>query len=336
MIREAGQPKRAGRRNLFLLAKGSVSIALIYWILRRTDLPEVWHALGQADPGLLLAAFLLAFAGYYARVGRWSVLLRVQEVNATWPFLLQSCLVGAFFSNFLPTLIGGDAVRAYDSWRLSGSKAGAFTVILVDRFLGILVLIAFALGAFLLSPRWSASIPSLSFWMPVSLIGGAVLFWIVFFPSRRLMGRYDGLSHDLRRRLDQWVEAWQSFRGRRDAIILGLGFSVLLQVTVILHYYLIARALHLSVPLEELFLIVPLAVFIMMVPISINAIGVRENTFIFFLAGFGVTPAEALAFSWVAYGALIAQGLLGGIVYLLRQETLLTAGTGREGERGRT
>ena len=85
------------------------------------------------------------------------------------------------------------------------------------------------------------------------------------------------------------------------------------------HYYIIANVLDFPIPLSAFFWIVPLALFIMMVPVSINAIGLRESAFVFFFATFGVAKPEAVAFAWLAYGMVVLQGLLGGIVYVLRK-----------------
>jgi hypothetical protein len=102
-------------------------------------------------------------------------------------------------------------------------------------------------------------------------------------------------------------------------LVKALVLSMLLQVNVIIHYYLIALALGLSLPFYSFFLIIPLATVIMMVPISVNAIGIRENVFAFFFAPFGILVPQAVAFAWLAYGMVLIQGVLGGIVYGLRR-----------------
>jgi hypothetical protein len=77
--------------------------------------------------------------------------------------------------------------------------------------------------------------------------------------------------------------------------------------------------MELPIPLVSFFLIIPLVTLLMMLPVSINAIGIRENAFIFFFATFGIFSPEAVAFAWIAYGLVLVQGVLGGIVYALRK-----------------
>jgi hypothetical protein len=64
---------------------------------------------------------------------------------------------------------------------------------------------------------------------------------------------------------------------------------------------------------------VPLAVFAMMLPISINAIGLREGAFVFLLGMYGVEPSVSIGLAWIAYGLLVLQGLIGGILYAIRK-----------------
>ena len=120
----------ASKKRLILTAiKCVVSGSLIYWIVRGSNLGEIFMAVRSANTPLLLLGFSLNFVGIYVSAHRWRVLLKAQGVNVSFPFLLKSYLVGIFFNNFLPSTIGGDAVRAYDSWRVGKSKAGAVTVV---------------------------------------------------------------------------------------------------------------------------------------------------------------------------------------------------------------
>ena len=42
-------------------------------------------------------------------------------------------MVALFFNNFLPSTVGGDVVRMYDSWRLGNSKSDAVTVVVSEE-----------------------------------------------------------------------------------------------------------------------------------------------------------------------------------------------------------
>ncbi len=83
-----------------------------------------------------------------AATWRWRLLLDAQHVHVPVRQLLGSYLVATFFSNFLPSNIGGDVIRIRDTAKPAASKTLATTVVLADRVIGVigLALVA-ALGA---------------------------------------------------------------------------------------------------------------------------------------------------------------------------------------------
>jgi len=308
------------RRGRTLL-RVAVSVVLIAWILRGTDLREVWATFRTADIRYILLAIALIPLGYLSSVSRWRLLLRAQGGDAPYPFLLRSLMTGIFFNNFLPSTIGGDAIRAWDTARSGVGKATALTIIMVDRFVGLLALLVFAAVGLLGAGRLTERVPELGWW--VLGVGGVmvVVAAVLFLPSRRGRLRRDPQGETgIRAKLSQVTAALFSFRGHGRALAGAFFWSLCLQTLVVLNAWVQARALHVELGLAPFFLIVPLAVFLMMIPVSINGIGVRENLFVFFLAAFGVAEATGLAFAWLEYGILLLQALAGGLVYAWGRE----------------
>jgi|GEM_PF-58587 len=319
----ANKPAKTGRKRLFTLLKIAISVTLIYFLLRDTSVSEVLAAMQGANIPLLLLAFSLHLVGFTISAYRWRGLMRAQDMDASIPYLIQSYVVSMFFNNFLPSTIGGDAIRAYDSWRLGQKRTDSVAVVFVDRFLGLLVLMLFALIAVLFPSAITDSAPGLYLWVFVGTAGIILISWMMFVPSQLLPSILNKLPMPgkMREKLQAILRAFLAFQGKTGVLIRALMWSVLLQANVVLHYYLISEALGLGIPPISFFLIVPLATFVMMLPISINGIGVRESTFVFFFGAFAVSSAAAIAFSWIVYGMVVIQGLLGGIVYTLRRET---------------
>ncbi len=316
---ETGRDTSSQKQLILTAIKGFISIILIYWILRDTNLRAILAAISSASPILVVLAASLHGIGFMLSAYRWRLLLRAQGIDASILFLIKSSIVSIFFNNFLPSTIGGDAVRAYDSWRLGRSKSSAVAVIFVDRFLGMLALMLFALGALLVTDELTANIPFLSLWVLLGVGGMLLLTWMIFMPSSHVATLVANIRLPFWQKVQRLINAFGAFQGRKDALAGALGLSLLLQANVVVHYYLIAKALGLPIPLYSFFLIIPLVSVLMMIPVSINAIGIRENAFVFFFAAFGVLKPEAVAFAWVAYGLVLLQGVLGGVVYALRR-----------------
>jgi uncharacterized protein (TIRG00374 family) len=306
------------KRRALLAVRVVVSAALIYLILRDADLRAVFEAIGESNLALVLLAFVLTMLGAVVGTLRWRALLAAQGVRAPLGKLLQSYMTGLFFNQILPSTIGGDASRAYDSWRIGGTKTGAVTVVFVDRFLGMLMLLAIAAVSLLLSSSLTSVLPFSRVWIVAGVLGMVGVVWLLFLPPRAFTRWLAEGRVPFAARIRTLTEALGLFHGRKDTLAVALLYSFVIQANVIVIYTLIAASLNLPVPLFDLLLIVPLAAMVLVLPISINGIGVREGVFAFFMAPFGVTTTEAVAYAWIAYAILVAQGLLGGVVYAFR------------------
>lgn len=168
------------KKTLFLLLKISLSVALILWMTHDIALGSVFAVISESSTSLLTLAFSLFFVGYVITAFRWRTLIRVQGGDAPIFFLVRSFMVALFFNNFLPSTVGGDVVRMYDSWRLGNSKSDAVTVVLVDRFLGVIVLLWFALLALIFDEAVAGAVPFIGVWVAASLAGIGIATCVSF------------------------------------------------------------------------------------------------------------------------------------------------------------
>lgn len=297
-----------------------VSTLLLFWILSRSNLSDIFEAAKGAYVPLLLLAYPFNFVGVFISAARWRGLLEAHGVVAPTSFVLKSVMVGIFFNNFLPSTVGGDAMRAYDSYRIA-KRRSAMTSVVVDRMLGLLVLTMFALLSVPFAPQLANRVPLLPLWIG----GGAALLvglaWAMFFPPSQanLEGLLTKLPAAVANPARRVIGSFAAYRGQRGALARAFGWSLLLQTTVIIYYAIMARALGLAVPLHHFFLIVPLALYIMTVPITVNGIGVRESVFALFFAAYGIGSADAIAYAWLVYLGTVILGITGGVVYALRR-----------------
>ncbi|MBC7186577.1 MAG: flippase-like domain-containing protein [Calditrichaeota bacterium] len=305
------------------IGRAVVSAGLIALLFLRANLDEIWAAMCQAEAGLLAAAFVLLFVGYLISTLRWQMLLKALGLHLPFRPLLASYCVAIFVGNFLPSTVGGDAVRAFDTVRMSGRKGGPIAAVVVDRLLGVLALVVFAAAVVLVRAEGSARFPWLRWGVLAGLVAMvAVVAWI-FWRKSPALAQEDPASAEPRAGLSGFVSravgAFRAFGGKTGALTRGMGYSLLLQANVVLHYYLVAKAVGINVGLGHFFLIVPIATILTMLPITINGIGIRENAFVFLLTPFAVPPSTTIAFTWIGFGMMLLYGAMGGIVYVLRR-----------------
>ena len=313
---------KSSLRNLFsFLAKAVVSIALIWYLFSITEFSAVIASLTSASPVWLVCAFITLIIGKIITSYRWQVLLQAQQINIPLRFLIGSVFVGQFFNSFLPTTIGGDAMRAYDTATFSKNSTKSVVSVFADRIIGVFALAFLAVVALVIG---LVSGQDVSFYVvPVlavflfCLIGMLLVFNSQMYKS---MERILILIH-LEKISNKLEEAYLSFNVLRNVprvLMIAFLASLLLQVNVILFYYFIGLSLNIGVSILYFSLIVPVALVVLLVPFSINGIGIREGIFVYLLTGLGVTNQDAIALSWISFGLMLSQGIIGGIIFALR------------------
>ncbi len=326
MTGKPARKKRDMKRIIFTFIKAAVSSVLIYYILSKTNLNEIWLSVKDANPWILIFSFSLHAVGYYASAYRWRILAKAQGMDLPVSYLVESYAVAMFFNNILPTTIGGDAVRAYDSWRKGFPKMKSIATVGVERFIGLFALVVFAIIAVALTGEINERVPYLWLWVIICF----VVMWLVLQGIFLQQGKAKVLTSIFKlpglklfqKFVKKFSDAFVSFRGKNKELAFSIALSLLLQINVIFHYYLIAEALGLNVPFIKFWVIIPIALFVQMIPVSINGIGIRENLYVFFLGLYGASAASAIAFSWIAYAMILLLGLFGGVLYTFRKESI--------------
>ena len=314
----------ANRKNQYkFILKLIFGLTIIIFVLyqNKTSIPDIIEEIGKANPGWIILSFSLHSLGLLFSAIRWQILIHAQNMHAPLGFLLQSYLVGSFFNNILPTRIGGDIVRIWDGARYSRSIIKSSAIILVERFTGIFVLFLFALGASLWRIDMAHKIPVIWISLVLGILGliAAVFFFLPV--TGRLLQKLPvrGILQKTKDKIVDLRETILFYRNRRKALSKASLWAFMLQVNVVLHYYLIGKALHLKIPLVDYFIFVPIVHLILLIPITINGLGLREGSYVEIFEFYGIAPAIAIVFSLVDLAFMLTVGLIGGIIYIIRK-----------------
>ena len=144
----APPPKRNSvRQHAGNALKIIVSAGLMVYLFSQIDLDETAGAILGANPWWLLAAFALFEFTFVLRALRWKALIRGWGASVPIKDLVVWYLVGSFFNSVLPTGFGGDVLRVYELSRQVDDPVLAANSVVVDRYLGLMVLLAMGLLA---------------------------------------------------------------------------------------------------------------------------------------------------------------------------------------------
>lgn len=307
-------------RKVWTLGKVLISAGLIVYLLwYQADLQQIWKVLSSASwLHLLLAAMLIAL-GTFIRAGRWKILLDTLEIHVPLRYLALLYFQGAFFSMFLPTGMGGDAVKMAKLAQRTGQVPESIGTTLVERATGLWVLFLLALAALpfssqFLPSEWITPIASITI---AGVIGGWLLMATPLLPYLGSRVQLPGQTSLLRfyRSVSQL-----GYRALLGACLISLIFDLLL----ISFNILIANSIGLHLHPGIFFIFTPIISFSLALPISVGGLGVREQTYALLFSRLGISVEAAIAMSLINYILTYwFVGLLGGISYLV--ENLRTA-----------
>lgn len=303
------------------LLKAAISLCLILLLLSQTDVHALLHDVANADPRWLAATIILFAISILLRTLRWQVLVNARQMMIPLLRLARWYYIGAFFNTLLPTGFGGDVAKSVYLARETEDAGGAVGTVILDRFLGILVLLG--IGA-LAVPFSQANI---SIWVQIFVLGSFVAtltgFW--FLRKRDWVRRLHSqvlvlLPASISHRIETMSSLRSLYNALQDynratlfrAIILSLIFNflwIMINITA-------GMAVGVQASLLDYLVFVPLVSLATLVP-SIGGVGVRELSYVGLFTQVGVPTENAFAMSIIIYLAMVITGLIGGILMLL-------------------
>lgn len=287
--------------------------------------PGMPRAFRDVDPTGLSIALVLATIGILGTSLRWWRLLRASGCPMQlWP-TVRLTFIGFFFNIVVPGLTGGDLVKAVmvARWHPERRAAAAMSV-LVDRLLGVFVLVALGAGAVLvLGERFPY--PRAPILIGLAVGGAAVLAYAN--PTLRRLTGFERLlarlpfARTLRQIDDALVIA---ARSPRELAWAG-GFSLFNQCCVMGALVVLGRSFgERGLEIANYVVVSALGNLVSAVPLTPGGVGVAETAYgqLFELQGGSFTLGFACAIAWRL--CLVAVGLGGGL-FLLAPEGRLSA-----------
>jgi len=290
-----------------------VGIALLTLILRRLD----WSALSRIEPerlafGIVAGASLL-LAGQTVAALRWKVLLG--PGSPPWSYLARLYVIGGFFSLFLPTVVGGDAVRAVAAAQHSDRPGGSVASVLLDRLFGVTAMLLYALLGALIAPEMTRAMLGQTAWhlpggLPVLAAAGLAVLGLGLLILRR--------SRRVQSLLREGLEAVREVASSPTRALRALALGFVVQGLYISIWVVLAQAMRFQLPLATFLVAVPLVTLGTMLPISLAGLGLREGAWLLLLRDAGIPDASIVAYSLLFFAANLLLGAGGGLLFVSR------------------
>ncbi len=291
----------------------------VAYILFKIDLGKTWDILRAASPWWIALSAVLTLITVPPMAWRWQLLLAARRVHERLLWLTRTYFVSYAVGQVLPTSVGGDASRIFETSRRHPGQITPITgSVLLERSIGGAVTLVLAgVGLLLAIGRYPIG-PYL--WIEVLFVVATLAAGFIFF-SRSVRRRLAFLfPHARRFRLEVPARAvYDGIHGYRDHVGTLLGVSLITtaaQLTRIVAIYASGRAVGIHLSLLPYVVLGPLLFLVMLVPFTVNGIGVREAFFVSFLGKLGVPADDAFACGFLFFLMTILLALPGVTIIL--------------------
>jgi len=313
--------RASGRLIKPLVTIGLYIFIFAYWV----DVAELVSRLRATRVEYVLLGVVLYSLGQLISAYKWYLLLEPMDLVISYGRVTAFYFIGMFFNIFLPTIVGGDAVKAILLSRETGFAGRATMSVFMERNVGLLALLTIGTVAAWYAPPvrlFGLSLPTLA----LILLAGYIAANVVL-TSPRAYAIVDAIIAStplagMRHRASSLYAGLVPYRNHLGLLMITVGLSSLFQAIVIGVVFLNARALGQSFSISALAIFVPIISLAGMLPFTVNGLGVREALYVLLFGQLGASRDLSVSMALLYLAVTFMASLPGGIVYaLLRRNT---------------
>jgi glycosyltransferase 2 family protein len=304
-------------RLLRLVATLVVTGLCTAYLVWKIDLSQTLHLLAHAQVGYFLGAVAIMVGSVWPMAWRWQRLLEARGIHDRLSWLIRAYFVAYTAGQLLPTAVGGDAVRIYETARRHTGRGGQVAgSVLLERALGGAATLALAGVGFVLAVgRYDVGA---YLWIEGAFVIGTIVLSVALF-SRRirpLLAKTVPLLRAVRleRPIRAAYEGIHAYRAHPGLLGGVFALTLAVQAVRVLAIWLAGRAVGVDLSPRPYYVMGPLLFLVLLVPFSVNGIAVRESFFVSFLGNLGVDADKAFATGFLFFVVTLCLSLPGAVL----------------------
>ena len=287
------------------------------YVIWKIDVGRTLEILADTRVGYFLVALGITLATTWPMALRWKWLLDAKAIHDRLGWLTRAYFVSYAASQVLPTAVGGDATRIYETSKRHPGNTGtiAGSVILERAIGGAATLLLAAVGLALAVGEYDVDV---YLWIEAVFVVATVVAGFVIFSKslRTRLRRFRPLLARLR--IERPVGGlYRGMHGYRDSVRVLLAVFVLtigVQIVRILSIWLCGEAVGVDLSPRPYFVLGPLLFLVMLVPFTINGLAVREAFFVSFMTRLDVDADAAAATGFLFFVTTLGLALPGAAI----------------------
>jgi len=305
------------RRSVRVTATLVVTGLAVAYLLWKIDIGQTLDILRDADYAYLAAAIAIMTVTVLPMAWRWQRLLAARSIPDGLGWLTRTYFVGYTAGQVLPTAVGGDAARIFETSRRHPGHGGPIAgSVLLERALGGTATLALAAVGFALA--LGEYDVGAYLWIELAFVLATVVLAVAVFSrtARRPLARTVPVLQRLRleRPIRAVYEGVHAYRHHGRLLIGVFALTLAIQAVRVLAIWCSGEAVGIDLPPRPYYVMGPLLFLVMLVPFTINGLAVREAFFVSFLGQLGVSADAAFAAGFLFFLVTIALALPGAVI----------------------
>ena len=302
-------------QHFWRATKITVSLGLLALLLSLVDWKSAQAGLGHI-PFMLVVLVIAIFGVQFAvSAWKWHASLRAYKVTIPFLFLLRIYCIAFFFSNFLPSNVGGDVYRTYRTSAYC-SRGVATLGVVMERVFGLIALILVGLYGALWLLMASDHIGLSTF--VASLAGVTAGYFIAPLGLLYVMKTYRGWHKWLPERIKPLISRIDDLMSNKVCLLKLLAICVIYQLVAVIPFGLLFVSIGSSWLLAESAVANVAGSLAAIVPISINGFGITEASFIGVASQLGADLTIATIVSFLIRILVLPLVAVFGIMYMFQ------------------
>lgn len=291
--------KNSNKISRWIQIIGSLlSSGLFIWLILKQNWTLTWRNLEHLPVWLWPVCLALVLSGMVFNGLRWYLLLHAQKVGLPITEAMKITFAGAFASNFLPSTIGGDAVRMISLYRFTSNKTLIVASVVVDRVMNVLAM--------------ASGIPFV-----IITLGNPFLYLIKGIPNPKdsiflspLIFRIFSFIVNIKNRLLQTFSIWLH---QPVTLVWAYVISWLSVLVIFVEIWLLAHFLGIPVAFYQVLGVTIATYVVANLPISVNGYGLREVAMTTLYMQLGATLEQASTLALTSRFFMVLQTLPGAL-----------------------
>lgn len=310
-------PGPAPNHSAAVLWHGVVVALVVLAAWHFIDFREVATSIASITLGWLAVLLVLATIDRFLMAGKWLHLLRHVRNAARFTSVLSAYYQAAFMQRFLPSSLGGDALRALIVSNRYGAGSGVLATLVVEKLIAMFAAAFLAVcgGLMVLSRARDGSMAVMLIAFPLLL---AVMFAILRISLHRplVLGVVNRLPWARARKgLISIYDHYYSFRHAPRVLLTNFVYSLIEQILQIVLLLFCALALNVAADSFTIVAAVAIAQCLRKFAIILEGWLLGEFTAVLVYSLLGIPETQALAFALLSHAAHILASLPGAVLF---------------------